>query len=267
MTFLEKLQQQNAAGRYACAGLDPVEEQMGQAPWRTTLYSLAQAARNDAAAYKPNWAFYLERIEEGGLFLLRDLCRVIRSSAPEAVIVLDMKCGDIGKTNMGYVRWAFGMCGVDAITVHSYMGSEAMAPFLSDPNRGVFVLCKTSNPGAAEMQDVPMADGHPYFHHVARTVSAKWNTNGNCGLVIGATYPAELEQVRELVPELPLLVPGIGAQGGDLLQTVMAATKRRPHAPFVVNQSSSFMYQPTLDGSVEQLRILNTAVHAGVMRS
>lgn len=267
MTFLEKLRRQNKAGRYACAGLDPVEAQMGSDPWRTTLYRLAQAAREDAAAYKPNWAFYLERIQESGLLLLRDLCTVIRSSAPEAVIILDMKCGDIGKTNAGYVRWAFETCGVDAITVHSYMGSEAMAPFLNNPAQGVFVLCKTSNPGAAEMQDVQMADGHPYFHHVAMTVSAKWNNRQNCGLVVGATYPEELAQIRELTPELPLLIPGIGTQGGDLPHTVMAATKRKPHAPFVINQSSSFMYQPTLEASVEQLRVLNAAVHAGVMRS
>jgi orotidine-5'-phosphate decarboxylase len=257
MTFLEKLKKQNEKGLFACAGLDPVKGKVPVGPLYPWFSDLIRASCNEAAAYKPNWAFFLET--DGGISLLPSVCAAVRDYAPDAVLIFDMKCGDIGPTNKGYVDFAFGSCGADAITVHSYMGSEAMAPFLKDPNRGVFVLCRTSNPGAAQMQDVMTAEGIPYYQRVAKTVAAEWNTNGNCGLVVGATYPKELALVRDLVPELPLLIPGIGTQGGNLEETIKAAIKHPAHGPFIINQSSSFMYQPTLAESVVQLRMVNDA--------
>jgi len=161
----------------------------------------------------------------------------------------------------GYADFAFRQLGADAITVHPYMGSEAMAPFIKDPDHGVFVLCRTSNPGGWEMQNFSgECGGAPLFMHVAKTVAETWNANSNCGLVVGATHPRELAVASRLAPRLPLLIPGIGKQGGDLYATIKAAVAREDAGPFVINQSSSFMYQPTIDASVASLRMVNDAV-------
>lgn len=251
-TFLDKLRCANAAGLYSCAGFDPDEKKMPShllerrhddtlEAWRKFLYDLTIEASAHAAAFKPNWAFFLKRGHRG-LHLLEDLCRVVRVSAPNALLILDMKVGDIGNTNHGYVEFAFKICGADAVTVHPYMGSKAMMPFLENLDKGIFVLCKTSNQGADEFQDMMNVDTQPFYMGVASKVSRIWNTNGNCGLVTGATYPDELRRIRKIVPELPLLIPGIGAQGGDLEKTIRAVATAKDHSPFVINQSSSFMY-------------------------
>jgi orotidine-5'-phosphate decarboxylase len=255
--FIEKLNAANAKGLYSCAGLDPLDakipphlkklhEKDPLGAWRSFLYKLVNVSADHVAAFKPNWAFFLTKGHRG-LALLEDVCHLIKESAPNALLILDMKCGDIGDTNAGYVKFAFNVCKADAITVHPYMGWMAMHPFLADPNRGVFVLCRTSNPGAEEFQELPTrreeTDPNRYlFEEIALGVAARWNGNRNCGLVAGATAPQEITNIRLLVPDMPLLIPGIGKQGGNLETTVDATRSGGSTAPFLVNQSSSFMY-------------------------
>jgi len=154
-----------------------------------------------------------------GVLQLRDTCDYIRTTYPEVPIILDAKRGDIGSTNDGYVRYAFEYLGVDAITLHNYLGKEAMQPFLDQKEKGCIILSRTSNPGAGEFQD-RRVDGVPEYQHVARQVVTQWNINGNCLLVVGATYPKELDEVRQIAPEMTFLIPGIGKQGGDLEKTI-----------------------------------------------
>lgn len=260
--YLQKLIDNKAAGRYACAGLDPLDAKIPEhlkklhasdpfEAWRNFLYAHVRHSAPHAAAFKPNWAFFLAKGHRG-LWLLEDVCNLIHKDAPHALLTLDMKCGDIGDTNIGYVKFAFEICGADAVTVHPYMGSNAMKPFLADPDRGVFVLCKTSNDGSGEFQDLALSDGdkgNMNYKQVARTVDQKWNENGNCGLVTGATYHGPIEKIREIT-NVPLLIPGIGKQGGDLKSAVLAATSNcrwpskpcLPMAPFIVNQSTTYLY-------------------------
>jgi orotidine-5'-phosphate decarboxylase len=191
-------------------------------------------------AYKPNAAFY-EALGADGFRALSETVAAIRGSAPGAAVILDAKRADIGSTNAGYVAAAFDELGADAITVHPYLGGEALAPFLARAERLVFVLARTSNPGAGEFQDL-ISDGVPLYRQVARTVAGKWNAAGNCGLVVGATYPDELRAVREDVPaEMPILIPGAGAQGGDVA-VVVAANRDAGSEAFLINASRSILY-------------------------
>ena len=140
-------------------------------------------------------------------------------------IILDAKRGDIGNTNEGYVKMTFDKLGVDAITVSPYLGKESLEPFLQRSDCGIIVLVKTSNPGAGEFQDLIVYPersrrGKPLYQVVAKRIATDWNTNGNCAVVVGATYPEELLQVRKIIGDMPILIPGIGAQGGNVLETV-----------------------------------------------
>jgi orotidine-5'-phosphate decarboxylase len=164
------------------------------------------ATHEHAACYKPNAAFY----EDGdGWRALRET--IAYAHGKDVPVLLDAKRGDIGNTARQY---AAVLDEVDAITVNPYLGRDSLDPFLSRPDSGVFVLCRTSNPGGADLQDLELASGEPVYERVA-SLAAGWNDNDNVGLVVGATAPAELATVRELVPDLPFLVPGVGAQGGD----------------------------------------------------
>ncbi|HWB38735.1 MAG TPA: orotidine-5'-phosphate decarboxylase, partial [Candidatus Saccharimonadales bacterium] len=172
-------------------------------------------------AYKPNSAFYEAHGSEG-IMQLRETCHFLREQYPEIPIVLDFKRADIGNTNSYYTDFAFNRLGVDAVTIHPYLGREAVQPFLDHADKGVIVLCRTSNDGAAEFQDLEV-DGKKLYLRVAENVKNNWNTNGNCLLVTGATYPEELAEIRATIGnEMWLLVPGIGAQGGDVAATVKA---------------------------------------------
>ena len=145
----------------------------------------------------------------------------IRERAPEALIILDAKRNDIGNTAEAYAREAFDRYGADAVTVNPYMGEDSVAPFLARPDRGAILLCRTSNPGARDFQDL-LVDGRPLYQRVAERAATRWNAHGNLMLVVGATYPAEMAELRRAHPELWFLVPGIGAQGGDLDATLAA---------------------------------------------
>jgi orotidine-5'-phosphate decarboxylase len=238
-----------AAGRHLVVGLDPVVERIPDsvAPGASHAERVVEfnraivAATADlAAAYKPNSAFY-EALGEDGFHTLEATIGTIRERVPEAAVILDAKRGDIGSTNAGYVTAAFDRLGADAITVHPYLGGEALAPFLERGEKLVFVLARTSNPGAGELQDL-VADGVPLYRHVARAVAGEWNSNGNCGLVVGATYPEEMRAIRADVPAaMPILVPGVGAQGGDVAAVVSANQESGSNA-FLIAASRSILY-------------------------
>lgn len=201
--------------------------------------AIVEATRDIANSYKINSAFYEERGDEG-MAALRETIQHIRESAPQVPIILDAKRADIGNTNYGYVRAIFDHYGLDAVTVHPYLGREAMQPFLERKDKGIFVLCRTSNPGAGEFQDL-LVDGEPLYLRVARSVAESWNENGNCMLVVGATYPEEMKKVRSVVGDMPFLIPGIGAQHGDVQKTV-AAGKDAQGAGMLIAASRAIIY-------------------------
>lgn len=225
MTFYQKLntivERQNSL---VCVGLDsdvakiPAHLQADKTPQFTFNKAIIDATHDLVCAYKPNTAFYeLQGIE--GIQQLKMTCDYLQETYPEIVIILDAKRADIGSTNEGYAKFAFDWLGADAITLHPYLGKEALKPFLDRKDKGSIILCRTSNPGAGELQDL-QTDGKPLYQRVAENVVKDWNHNGNCGLVVGATYPEELQIVRRIASDVPLLIPGIGAQGGDVEKTV-----------------------------------------------
>ena len=173
-----------------------------------------------AASYKPNMAFY-EAYGELGLTALKFTMRYLQDEHPEIVTICDAKRADIGNTNRGYVESIFDHLGFDSITLHPYLGKEALAPFLERSDKACIILCRTSNPGAGEFQDLE-SNGKPLWQTVAERVSRDWDVDGNCMLVVGATYPDEMRKIREVAPNATFLVPGVGAQGGDVAAVVAA---------------------------------------------
>ncbi len=218
-------------GASLCIGLDPILERIPEAvsnesdAARLEAFSMVivEATRDIAAAFKINSAFF-EAHGASGWRAIESVAAGIRERAPSAVVILDAKRADIGHTNEAYARMAFDAIGADAITVHPYVGREALRPFLERADKGVIVLCKTSNPGSGELQDAIVGD-EPLYLRLARSVAAEWNGNGNCGLVVGATYPEEIRRVRAAAPTLPFLIPGVGAQGGTATEAMMAGER------------------------------------------
>src|SRR3989344_4045087 len=201
--------------------------------------AIVDATKDLVCAYKPNSAFY-ESLGDGGMRVLRETIEYIHLVAPEVVVIDDAKRGDIGKTNEHYAKATFDYLQADAITVNPYPGAEALKPFLDRVEKGVIVLCRPSNPGAGEFQDL-IVDREPLYCHVARFVSYAWNAHGNCSLVVGATYPDELRKVRGIISDIPILIPGIGTQGGDLKETVQAGKNSRGQG-MIINASSSIIF-------------------------
>lgn len=200
---------------------------------------IIDATADLVCAYKPNSAFY-EAYGSDGVYQLRLTIEYIRQMYPEIVVILDAKRADIGSTNAGYVTYAFDYLKADAITLHPYLGKEALAPFLDRTDKACIILCRTSNPGAGEIQDMSV-DGEALYKIIARKVSHDWNTHRNCMLVAGATYPHELEELRSIVGDMDILVPGVGAQGGDIAKTVHAG-KTKEGRGVVISASRSVLY-------------------------
>ncbi|GAB4573848.1 MAG: orotidine-5'-phosphate decarboxylase [Anaerolineae bacterium] len=202
-------------------------------------------------AYKPNMAFYEARGADG----LHDLALTmayLREHHPDIVTICDAKRADIGSTNEGYVTAIFDTLGFDSVTLNPYLGGEALAPFLARADRGCIILCRTSNPGAGELQDLAVGD-RPLWQIVAERVRDHWNAAGNCLLVTGATYPAELGIVRQIVDDMPLLVPGIGAQGGDLAATVQAGLDNHGRG-MIINSSRGIIFADDPGTAAQTLR-------------
>lgn len=230
MTFREKLDAiVKKNNSLLCVGLDS-DIDKPQFPFNKAIID---ATHDLVCAFKPNTAFYESR-GLPGIEALKRTCDYIREAYPEIPIILDAKRADIGNSNEGYVKFAFDWLGADAITLHPYLGREALKPFLDRKEKGSIILCKTSNPGSGEFQD-------EMYQKVAQHVAQEWNQNGNCSLVVGATYPTELVIVRRIVGDMPLLIPGIGAQGGDLEKTVKAGVDSTGKNA-IINSSRSIIF-------------------------
>jgi len=216
MGFVDKLL---AAGRrnksLLCVGLDPDPGLMPGVSLLEFNKTIVDVTADLVCAYKPNLAFY-EALGIGGLELLQRTVEHIPDYIP---IIGDGKRGDIGNTAKAYAKALFVTFGFDAATVSPYLGFDSIEPFIDYNDKGVFILCRTSNPGAVDFQSLVNSQGMPLYEAVARK-AREWNVRGNIGLVVGATYTKELKEIRQLCPEMPLLIPGIGAQGGDLASTV-----------------------------------------------
>lgn len=233
MQFYKKLARAVAKNNsLLCVGLDPDVAKMpakiakARNPLFTFNKSIIDATADLVCAFKPNSAFY-EAYGADGIKQLKQTADYIRQKYPYLTLILDAKRADIGNTNDGYVEYVFDYLGMDAVTLHPYLGSEALKPFLARKDKGLIILCRTSNPGAAELQDVKVK-GKPLYEHVASLVAKNWNVKNNCLLVVGATYPKEMKVIRSIVgPDMPFLVPGVGAQGGDVKATVKAGVNAK----------------------------------------
>lgn len=259
MTFIDQLRAAERQNRsLLCVGLDPEPTRFparlkGDA---NKIYDfcarIVDATADLVIAFKPQIAYFAAHRAEGQL---ERLMEHIRRVAPQVPIILDAKRGDIGSTADQYAIEAFERYGADAVTLSPFMGFDSVAPYLKYPEKGAFLLCRTSNPGGADLQGQRLAsvDGQPLlYEHVARLAQGPWNLNGQLGLVVGATYPAEIERVRALAPTVPLLIPGVGAQGGDAVATVRAGW--RSDAPIVVNSSRAICYASDGDDFADAAR-------------
>jgi orotidine-5'-phosphate decarboxylase len=244
VTFIKKLTSAwKAHDSLLCVGLDP---DLGKFPAHLKgqpdailnfCKAIIDATADVACAFKPQIAYFAALRAEDQL---EALCKYLRETYPHIPLVLDAKRGDIGATAEQYAREAFERYNADAVTVNPYMGFDSVAPYLEWKDRGAIVLCRTSNPGGSDLQFLSV-DGKPLYQHVASLVADKWNSNGQCGLVVGATFPAELAEVRRIVGDMPLLVPGIGAQGGDIQATVTAG-KTATGMGMMINSSRAILY-------------------------
>jgi orotidine-5'-phosphate decarboxylase len=198
--------------------------------------SIVEATVEVAAAYKPNSAFY-EALGPPGLEVLQAIIAAIPRDIP---VILDFKRGDIANTAERYAEAGFDVYGASAVVVNAYLGGDSLQPFLEREDRGVFILCRTSNPGAADLQDLDVG-GRPLYLEVARR-AREWDARGNVGLVAGATWPAELRAIREECPGMPILVPGAGAQGGDPAASAQAVAGPDGDQPFLISASRSVMH-------------------------
>jgi len=269
-TFAERLARaQQLSGGLLCVGLDPDADKLPidiraetSAPLdcRDLLSfnrRVIDATADFAAAYKPQIAFYSA---VGAEDQLTESIRYIRERAPHALVILDAKRADIGNTAEAYAREAFDRYEADAVTVNPYMGEDSVRPFLARKDRGVLLLCRTSNPGARDFQDLPV-EGQPLYRRVAQHAASHWNEHGNLMLVVGATYPREMSELRQAHPELPFLVPGIGAQGGDL-KAMLAAGLDAHGAGLLISASRSIMYAG--GGAAAAIREAAAQLHAAI---
>ncbi len=257
MTFIDMLraaERQNHS--MLCVGLDPEPTKFpdrikGDA---NKIYdfcaAIVDATADLAIAFKPQIAYFAAHRAEGQLERLMEHMRRV---APQVPIILDAKRGDIGSTAEQYAIEAFERYGADAVTLSPFMGFDSVQPYLKFHDKGAFLLCRTSNPGGDDLQNQRLSsvEGQPLlYEHVAKLAQGPWNLNGQLGLVVGATYPKEIERVRELAPTLPLLIPGVGAQGGDAVATVKAGLRVQGDnttGPIIVNSSRAILYASRAD--------------------
>jgi len=246
MKFQEKLDKiVKKNNSLVCVGLDseltkiPEHLKKKKYPQFEFNKAIIDATHDLVCAYKPNCAFY-EAQGEQGIKELKMTCDYLRKKYPDIIIILDAKRADIGNTNEGYAKFIFDYLGVDAVTIHPYLGSEAVKPFLAMVDKGLIILCRTSNPGAAEFQDL-LSGGKPLYKIVAEKVAGVWNKNNNCLLVVGATYPKEMKEIRKIAGEMTFLVPGVGAQGGDVEATVKAGLNSKK-AGMIINSSRAVIF-------------------------
>jgi orotidine-5'-phosphate decarboxylase len=247
--FLAKLARAEALHHsLLCVGLDPDPARFpaGMTGDATRIFEfcarIVDATHDLAIAFKPQIAYFAAQRAEDQL---ERLIAHIHAVAPDVPVILDAKRGDIGATAEQYAKEAFERYRADALTLSPFMGFDSIEPYLQYPDKGLFLLCRTSNPGGTDLQGQRLASGERLFEHIARLASGPWNRHGQLGLVVGATFPDELARVRELAPNLPLLIPGVGAQGGDAQATVRAAWRAQAGqtvGPVAVNSSRAILY-------------------------
>ena len=247
MTFLDMLRDATTRNHsLLCVGLDPEPARFPGA-LRDNIHkmydfcaAIVDATADTVCAFKPQIAYFAAHAAEDQL---ERLMQHMRSNAPHVPVILDAKRGDIGSTAQQYAREAFERYGADAVTLSPFMGFDSIQPYLQYHGKGAFLLCRTSNPGGDDLQAQRLSSvaGTPLlYEHIAQLAQGPWNKNGQLGLVVGATYPQEIERVRQLAPTLPLLIPGVGAQGGDAAATVRAGLSE--HGPIIVNSSRAVLY-------------------------
>jgi len=264
MTFLEQLQgAERQNGSLLCVGLDPEPSKFpasmkGDA---SKIYDfcaqIVDATADLAISFKPQIAYFAAHRAENQL---EKLMAHMRRIAPHVPVILDAKRGDIGATAEQYALEAFERYGADAVTLSPFMGFDSVQPYLKHHGKGAFLLCRTSNPGGDDLQNQRLAsvEGQPLlYEHIAKLAQGPWNVNGQLGLVVGATYPAEIERVRSLAPTLPLLIPGVGAQGGDAVATIKAGYRQSNGATtgaVIVSSSRAILYASSGDDFAQAAR-------------
>ena len=249
MNFVDKLRHAERLNQsMLCVGLDPEPAKFPGA-WKGDnqrifdfCAQIVDATRDLVIAFKPQIAYFAAHRAEDAL---ERLIAYIRQAAPDVPVILDAKRGDIGSTAEQYAHEAFVRYAADAVTLSPFMGFDSIEPYLRYADKGVILLCRTSNPGGSDLQAQVLASGDLVYEHIARMAQGPWNKTGQVALVVGATYPAEIERVRAIAPTLPLLIPGIGAQGGDAAATVRAgwrAVDGVTVAPIIVSSSRAVLY-------------------------
>src|SRR3989344_645063 len=268
--FRELLEAKWDEGKFLCVGLDSDLEKIPEAvrkeDTRTTIVAfnraIVDATKGLVCAYKLNPAFNEEHGDEGWS-ALRETIAYILDSVPNVPVILDAKRGDIANTNKAYAAAAFDHLRADAVTVNPYLGGEPLSPFFAHKDKGVIVLCHTSNPGAKEIQDLPVDEGEQLYKLVARSAAEKWNANGNCCLMVGATYPEELAEVRAIVNDMPILIAGVGAQDGDLAKTIQGGLDGRKRG-LIVNASRSIIFASRGNDFAEAARQKAEELHGAI---
>lgn len=264
MTFLEQLQgAERQNGSLLCVGLDPEPSKFpaGLKGDASKIYDfcaqIVDATADLAISFKPQIAYFAAHRAEDQL---EKLMEHMRRNAPHVPVILDAKRGDIGSTAEQYAKEAFERYGADAVTLSPFMGFDSVQPYLKYHGKGAFLLCRTSNPGGDDLQNqrLTSVEGQPLmYEHIAKLAQGPWNLNGQLGLVVGATYPAEIERVRSLAPTLPLLIPGVGAQGGDAVATIKAGYRQSNGATtgaVIVNSSRAILYASSGDDFAQAAR-------------
>jgi orotidine-5'-phosphate decarboxylase len=264
MTFLEQLQgAERQNGSLLCVGLDPEPGKFpaGMKGDASKIYDfcaqIVDATADLAISFKPQIAYFAAHRAEDQL---EKLMEHMRRNAPHVPVILDAKRGDIGATAEQYAKEAFERYGADAVTLSPFMGFDSVQPYLKYHGKGAFLLCRTSNPGGDDLQNQRLAsvEGQPLlYEHVAKLAQGPWNLNGQLGLVVGATYPAEIERVRSLAPTLPLLIPGVGAQGGDAVATIKAGYKHTQGlttGAVIVSSSRAILYASSANDFAQAAR-------------
>ncbi len=279
-SFIDKLKQKWSEGKFVCVGLDtdfskipqPVKDKaknLKPPDWQPNIDLSVEAAVYEfnkaiidsthdlVCAYKINSAFYEAESQTWEAML--NTFMYIQRTYPEIPVILDAKRADIGNTNKGYVKMAFETLKADAITVHPYLGKESLDDFLNQEDKGIIVLVRTSNPGSDEFQSMEM-NNKPLYQLVAENVATNWNANGNCAVVVGATYPEELKKVRAIVGDIPILIPGVGAQGGDLEASVRNGINSQKQG-IMIASSRSIIYASNDEDFAEAARAETEKLH------
>ncbi len=244
MSFINKLEAAwDKADSLLCVGLDPnwskIPEHLKEEsePIFEFCKAIIDATHDLVCAYKPQIAYFAALEAESQL---QKVMNYLNETYPHIPIILDSKRGDIGSTAAMYAKEAFERFGADAVTVNPYMGQDSAEPFLSYADKGVVLLCRTSNAGAQDIQDLEV-DGTPVYELVAKMISEQWNTNNNCCIVVGATWPQQMQRLREITGDMPFLVPGVGAQGGDVKALVEAGQTQNGRG-LMINSSRAVLY-------------------------